>query len=79
MNTPRINFSLSFLKRLTEIPENFRIFIIGSAISTYGLVLYELFPEFLFNPNYSIYYFIIPMAFLGVIGIGLPRFMPIIL
>ena len=79
MNTPRIPFSLSFLKRIVELPENFRIFIIGSAISIYGLVLYELFPEFLFNPNFSIYYFIIPMTVLGVIGIGLPRLMPIIL
>ena len=79
MNTPRIPFSLSFLKRIVELPENFRIFVIGSAISIYGLVLYELFPEFLFNPNFSIYYFIIPMTVLGVIGIGLPRFMPIIL
>jgi len=79
MNTPRIPFSLSFLKRIVELPENFRIFLIGSAISIYGLVLYELFPEFLFNPNFSIYYFVIPMIVLGVIGIGLPRFMPIIL
>ena len=79
MNTPRIPFSLSFLKRFVELPENFRIFLIGSAISIYGLVLYELFPEFLFNPNFSIYYFIIPMTVLGVIGIGLPRLMPIIL
>ena len=79
MNTPRIPFSVSFLKRFVELPENFRIFLIGSAISIYGLVLYELFPEFLFNPNFSIYYFIIPMTVLGVIGIGLPRLMPIIL
>jgi hypothetical protein len=38
-------------------------------------VLYELFPEFLFNPNYAVTYFVIPVAALAGIMIGLPRFM----
>ena len=79
MNTPRISFSLSFFKQLKETTESFRIFVISSVITVYGLMLYELFPEFLFNPNYSLYYFVIPMGILGFSGIGLPRLMPIIL
>ena len=63
MNTPRIPFSLSFLKRIVELPENFRIFLIGSAISIYGLVLYELFPEFLVTLGQVLFY---PLLFIVV-------------
>ncbi len=76
MNTPKIPFSISFFTNLTE---SFRIFLIGSIISVYGLVLYELYPEIMFNPNLSIPSFVIPMVALAAIGIGLPRFMPLIL
>jgi hypothetical protein len=76
MNTPRISFSISFL---TQVPEGFRLFVVGSIISVYGLILYELFPEFLFNPNFSLYYFAIPMGILGAVGIVLPRAWPLIL
>ena len=76
MNTPKIPFSLSFFTNLTE---SFRIFVVGSIISIYGLILYEIFPEILFNPNTAISLFVIPMAALAGFTIGLPRLMPIIL
>lgn len=77
MNPPRISFS--FLSRLIELPESFRIFVITSVISIYGLLLYELFPELIFDINNAVSYFIIPTAALAGIGIGLPRYMPIIM
>jgi len=77
LNPPRISFS--FLSQLIRIPESFRIFVIGSIISVYGLVLYELFPELIFDINNAASYFIIPTAALAGIGIGLPRYMPIIM
>jgi hypothetical protein len=78
MNPPRISFSLSFLDKLMQIPESFRIFVIGSIISVYGLVLYELFPELIFDLDNSVLYFMIPAALIAGVGIGLPRLMPII-
>ena len=76
MNTPKIPFSISFFTNLTE---SFRIFVVGSIISIYGLMLYELFPEIIFNPNTAISLFVVPMAALAGFTIGLPRLMPIIL
>ena len=72
INTPSISFSFSFLNDLTE---GFRIFVVASFVGIYALVLYELFPEFLFNPNYAVSYFVIPVGALAGIMIGLPRFM----
>jgi hypothetical protein len=77
LNPPRISFS--FLSQLIQLSESFRIFVIGSIISVYGLVLYELFPELIFDINNAVSYFIIPTAALTGIGIGLPRYMPIIM
>ena len=76
MNTPKIPFSISFFTNLTE---SFRIFVVGSIISIYGLILYEVFPEIIFNPNTAISLFVVPMAALAGFTIGLPRLMPIIL
>ena len=70
MNTPSISFSFSFLNNLNE---GFRIFVTGAIIGGYSLVLYELFPEFLFNPNFALPYFVIPMVALCLILIVLPR------
>jgi len=72
IHTPSISFSFSFLNDLTE---GFRIFVVVSSVGIYALVLYELFPEFLFNPNYAVSYFVIPVAVLAGIMIGLPRLM----
>ena len=70
IHTPSISFSFSLLNDLTE---GFRIFVVASFVGIYALVLYELFPEFLFNPNYAVSYFVIPVATLAGIMIGLPR------
>ena len=72
MHTPSISFSFSFLNNLTQ---SFRIFLATSIAGTYTLVLYELFPEFLFNPNYSLTYFVAPVAAIAGVLIGLPKFM----
>ena len=72
MHTPSISFSFSFLKDLTQ---GFRIFLVASTAGIYALVLYELFPEFLFNPNYSITYFVIPIAAIAGVLLGLPKFL----
>ena len=79
MNPPRIPFSLSFLTKLTQIPESFRIFLIGSGISFYGLILYEVFPEQILVLDNAISNFIIPTAVIVGVGIGLPRAMPVIM
>jgi len=70
IHTPSISFSF-----LNELTEGFRIFVVASFVGIYALVLYELFPEFLFNPNYAVSYFVIPVAVLAGIMIVLPRFM----
>ncbi len=70
IHTPSISFSF-----LNELTEGFRIFVVASFIGIYALILYELFPEFLFNPNYAVSYFVIPVAVLAGIMIVLPRFM----
>ena len=79
MNPPRILFSLSFLSQLKQLTESFRIFLVASVISIYGLVLYEAFPKLILNLDNSISYFIFPMALLAGVVIGLPRLMPIIM
>jgi len=79
MNPPRILFSLSFLSQLKQLTESFRIFLVSSGISIYGLVLYEAFPELILNLDNSISYFVFPMALLAGVVIGLPRLMPIIM
>ena len=79
MNPPRILFSLSFLSQLSQLTESFRMFLVSSVISLYGLVLYEAFPEIILNLDNAISYFILPMALLAGVTIGLPRAMPIIM
>ena len=70
MNSPSISFSFSFLNKLTE---SFRIFVVAAVAGSYTLALYELFPEFLFNPNFALLYVIIPMIALGLVLVVLPR------
>jgi len=68
MNTPKIPFSISFFTNLTE---SFRIFVVGSIISIYGLILYEIFPEIIFNPNTAISLFVVPMAALAFVVLNM--------
>jgi hypothetical protein len=79
MNPPRILFSLSFLSQLNQLTESFRIFLVSSTISLYGLVLYEAFPEVILDLNNAISYFVLPMSLLAGVTIGLPRAMPFIM
>lgn len=79
MNPPRILFSISFLSKLNQLTESFRIFLVTSVISLYGLVLYEAFPKLILDLNNAISFFLLPMALLSGIIIGLPRAMPIIM
>ena len=72
MNTPSISFSFSFL---TDLTQGFRTFVACAILGTYALILYELFPEFLFNPNFALGYFVIPCAAIIGILIGLPKFL----
>ena len=65
----------SFLtKTLNSLTEGFRTFVAGSAIGVYGLVLYEAFPQLLFDISYSIYYFVIPVSIIAVVLVGIPKF-----
>ena len=79
MNPPRILFSLSFLSQLTQLTESFRVFLVTSVISIYGLILYEAFPQFILDSTNAISYFILPMGLVAGIAIGLPRVMPLIM
>jgi hypothetical protein len=66
----------SFLtKTLSSLTQTFRIFVAGSVIGVYGLVLYEVFPELLFDINYSLYYFIIPTSLIASVLIAVPKFL----
>ncbi|MGB9002306.1 MAG: hypothetical protein WCC52_00680, partial [Nitrosotalea sp.] len=58
---------------LTKISKNTRLFITGSAIACYGLFLYELLPEYLFNPQSALYYFALPAIVIVVVLVVLPK------
>jgi hypothetical protein len=51
------------------------MFLAGSIVGTYGLVLYEVFPRFLFDINYSLYYFVIPVSVVASVLVALPKFL----
>lgn len=64
----------SFLiKTLSSLPEKFRMFVTGSVIGIYILVLYKMFPELLFDINNSIFYFVIPVSVIASVMIVLPK------
>jgi hypothetical protein len=66
----------SFLIRtLSSLPEKFRMFVAGSVIGIYSLVLYKMFPELLFDINYSISYFVIPACVIASVMILVPKLM----
>ncbi len=58
---------------LTKLSRGSKIFLVCSIISTYGLILYEFLPEYLFNPVYSVYYFLIPSIIVTISVTFLPR------
>lgn len=64
----------SFLiKTLSSLPEKFRMFVAGSVIGIYSLILYKIFPELLFNVNYSVLYFVVPVGIIASVMIAVPR------
>ena len=60
---------------ITKISDSTRIFIAISVISCYGLFLYEILPEYLFNPTFSLYYFGLPLAAIIGILVVIPKVM----
>ncbi len=58
---------------LAKISKNTRLFITISITSCYGLFLYELLPEYLFNPQFASYYFVLPAITIFVILVVLPK------
>ena len=68
-----IAFNPLFL--ITKLSGKTRSFVAVSAIACYGLFLYELLPEYLFSFPTSVYYFIVPVACIVAILIGIPKFM----
>ena len=68
-----ITFNPLFL--ITKLSSKTRSFVAISAIACYGLFLYELLPEYLFNFPTSVYYFIVPVVVIAAILIGIPKFM----
>jgi len=62
-----------FIKILSSLPERFRMFVAGSVIGIYGLILYKVFPELLFDINNSIAYFVIPVSIIASVMIAVPK------
>jgi len=69
----KINSNPLFL--LTKLSRNTRIFIAISSIACYGLFLYEVLPEYLFNTSLSLYYFVLPVVAISAILVVLPKIM----
>jgi len=69
----KINSNPLFL--LTKLSRNTRIFIAISSIACYGLFLYELLPEYLFNTSFSLFYFGLPVVVISGILVVLPKIM----
>jgi hypothetical protein len=69
----KINSNPLFL--LIKLSRNTRIFIAISSIACYGLFLYELLPEYLFNTSFSLYYFGLPVVAISGILVVLPKIM----
>lgn len=68
------NFFSFLIKTLSNLTQTFRMFVAGSFVGGYGLVLYEVFPQYLFDLNYSLYYFVIPISIVASVLIALPKF-----
>ncbi len=58
---------------LTKMSQNTRSFIAGSAIACYGVFLYELLPEYIFNIKSALYYFVMPAIITVAVLVVLPK------
>jgi hypothetical protein len=66
----------SFLtKTLNSINSGFRTFLAGSIAGIYALVLYEGFPQYLFELNNSLFYFVIPVSVIVSVLVAVPKFL----
>lgn len=64
--------NFSFFFRFSGV---FRIYLVASIMSIYGLVLYELFPQRIFDLSQSAYYYLTPLTVSMVVGVLLPKLM----
>ena len=66
----------SFLtKTLNSLTSAFRMFLAGSVVGVYTLILYEGFPQYLFDLNYSLFYFVIPVSIIASVLVIVPKFL----
>lgn len=65
----------SIFFKINKISEKVRLLFIGTTLSSYGLILYQVFPDH-FLGLAIVYYFVIPAAASIVIGLILPRVFP---
>jgi hypothetical protein len=49
------------------------MFLAGSVIGILALILYEVFPQYLFDINYSMYYFVIPTSVIASVMLVVPK------
>jgi hypothetical protein len=52
------------------------MFLAGSIVGVYTLVLYEAFPQYLFEINNSLFYFVIPVSAIVSVLVAVPKFLP---
>ena len=64
-----------FTKTLTSITSGFRMFLAGSIAGVYTLILYEAFPQYLFEINNSLFYFVIPVSVIVSVLVAVPKFL----
>jgi hypothetical protein len=74
MITPSNLFSF-LTKTLSSINSGFRTFLAGSIAGVYALVLYEGFPQYLFELNNSVFYFVMPVSIISSVLIAVPKFL----
>ena len=67
--------STSPLLSFFNAKKTIRCYIIASIIASYGLVLYELFPQFLLETKSLVSYFVIPSSVVSALLYLLPRFL----
>lgn len=67
------NTATPFFYFLLHVPEILRTYVVSSIIAIYALVLYEVFPQYLFNLDKSIYYFVLPSITSLVVCIVIPK------
>jgi len=60
---------------VVKISKTMRLFAVGSVMASYGLFLYEFVPEYLFTPNYLLFYYLLPLIASFALVIVVPKFL----